>query len=334
MPYSPVQSYDKFENARRQASVQDLVGLVTRQSNTLVPFDAVRARLRSATEVKRGTTTIPLNAIVGSVGRYLDFTRKFLPRDEALEERWRRLDEAMNSLQDIPPIDVYKLGDVYFVRDGNHRVSVARANGMTEIEANVTEIPLQVPLTPDMNVDQIIIAAEKADFLDRTRLNALFPDADITFTAPGRYAEILEHIDAHRWYMGIAEDREVAYEAAVQSWYENVYLPAVAAIRDSALLKDFPKRTEADLYLWTMHHLADLKDEYGEAVDAEIAAADLARQHTDRPVGKVVRAVKSATHKAQNLFTGDTDTPPIVEDLVNKLEQEERRRGEIPSDSG
>ncbi len=332
MPYSPVQSYDKFENARRRAGTQDLINLVTRQSNTLVPFDEVRARLRSATEVKRGTTTIPLNAIVGSVGRYRDFTREFLPRDEALEERWRRLDEAVNSLQDIPPIDVYKLGDVYFVRDGNHRVSVARANGATEIEANVTEIPLQVPLTPDMNVDQIIIAAEKADFLDRTDLHHLVPDAEITFTSPGRYQELLEHIDAHRWYMGVAQNREVPYEEAVVSWYESVYLPAVVAVHGSGLLKDFPKRTEADLYLWTMHHLADLKQEYGQGVDAGIAAADLARQHTERPVSKVVRAVKAATHKAQHLVTGDTDTPAIVEDLVNKLEEQERLRGEIPSE--
>ncbi len=332
MPYSPVQSSDKFENARRRAATQDLVRLITRQSNTLVPFDEVRARLRSATEVKRGTTTIPLTAIVGSVGRYRDFTREFLPRDEALEERWRRLDEAVNMLQDIPPIDVYKLGDVYFVRDGNHRVSVARANGATEIEANVTEIPLSVPLTPDMNVDQIIIAAEKADFLDRTGLHDRFPDADITFTSPGRYKELLQHIDAHRWYMGVAENREIPYEEAVARWYENVYLPAVAAVRESGLLKDFPKRTEADLYLWTMHHLADLKGEYGEGVDAGIAAADLARQHTERPVEKVVRAVKSATHKAQHMVTGDADTPPIVEDLVNKLEEQERLRGEIPSE--
>ncbi|MFN8498919.1 MAG: hypothetical protein U0641_13800 [Anaerolineae bacterium] len=333
MPYSPVQSYDKFENARRRASVQDLLGLVTRQSNTLVPFDEVRARLRTATEVKRGTTVIPLNAIVGSVGRYRDFTREFLPRDVALEERWRRLDEAVNSLQDIPPIEVYKLGDVYFVRDGNHRVSVARANGMTDIEANVTEIPLQVPLTPDMNVDQIIIAAEQADFFDRTGLHKMFPEADMTFTAPGRYTEMLEHIDAHRWYMGVAQDREVPYDEAVRSWYENVYLPAVAVVRDSALLKDFPKRTDADLYLWTMRHLADLRDEYGEGVDAGIAAADLARQHTERPVEKVVRAVKSATQRAQHLVTGEAETPAIVEDLVNKLEAEERLRGEIPPES-
>ena len=317
MSLATFESHQRFQDMRQRALLRDLLGVLTRQTTNLVPFDDVRARLRTAAEIKRGTQMIPLASIVGSVGRYRDFTREFLPREEALGERWRRLDEMYNQLAALPPIDVYKLGDVYFVRDGNHRVSVARANGATHIEANVVEIPLKAPLRPDMDVDQIILAAEKADFLDRTSLDELQPEADITFTAPGRYAELLEHIDVHRWYMGVERDAETPYAEAVTDWYNNVYQPAMTAIRASGLLSNFPKRTEADLYLWTMRYLAELKERYSDAVDANMAANELVRQHRQPPLQRLVQTVTG-------LFTGRDDTPPIVEELVDKLAEQEQ----------
>jgi hypothetical protein len=320
MSYSPMDSFQRFEHAHRQAMLADLLRLVGRHASDLVPFDAVRTRLRGASEIKRGTQFIPLRSIVGSVGRYRDFTREFLPRDAVMEERWRRLDEAVNRLQDLPPIDVYKVGDVYFVSDGNHRVSVARANGAESIEANVTEIPLRVSLTPEMNIDEVILSVERAEFGRHTGLEDLRPQSNVVFTVPGRYEEALQHIEAHRWYLGEARGQEVAYADAVTSWFDNVYLPAIEAVRHSGLLKGFPKRTEADLYLWTMRHLSDLQKQYSPAVDPEMAAADLARQHSDQPLQRVVRAVK---RRAQDLLPGE-HVPPIVEELVEKLARRER----------
>jgi len=311
----------RFNDARRRAMFNDMISLLTHHTTTLVPFEEVRTRLRSTSEIERGTQMIPLDAIVGSVGRYRDFTREFLPRSANVSERWRRLDEAYNRMDNIPAIDVYQLGDVYFVRDGNHRVSVARANGSTFIEANVTEIPVKAPVTPDMNVDDIILAVEEADFLERTNLNLARPGATIKFTAPGRYAQVLQHIDVHRWYLGLARDAEIPYTEAVASWYDNVYLPAVEAVHGSGLMADFPGRTDADLYLWTMLHLADLRDQYSDAVDPSMAASDLARQQTDGPVDRVVRAVKG-------FVAGDGDVPPIVEELLEKYEAQEKDASE------
>lgn len=322
MSYEAYDSRRRFFDAHQRAVIRSLIGLVTRQTTTLVPFDDVRARLRTAAEIKRGTQMIPLKAIVGSVGRYRDFTREFLPRDEALEERWRRLDEAYNRLEPIPPIDVYKLGEVYFVRDGNHRVSVSRANGATHIEANVTEIPLKAPLTPDMDVDHIILAAEKTDFLNRTNIDVLCPGATIEFTAPGRYAEVLEHIEVHRYYLGLERNAEVPYAESVKSWYTTVYLPAIEAIRESGLMADFPKRTPSDLYLWTMHHMAELRERYSEAVDPQMAANDLARQQ-EQPLQRVVRAVT-------DLLTGHHEPPPLVEELIDKFSKQEKAKEETP----
>lgn len=310
----------RFADARWTAAIRSLVRTVARQSTTLVPFEDVRSRLGSAPVFPRGTQIIPLDAIVGSVDRYHDFTREFLPRNEELRARWEQLDEATIRLQAIPPIDVYKLGDVYFVRDGNHRVSVARFNRASNIDANVTEIPLKVPLTPDMNVNQLILAAERSDFLSRTDLDELRPAADIEFTAPGRYQEVLEHIDVHRWYMGVERNTEVPYPEAVASWYDNVYQPGVASIRQSELLARFPQRTSADLYLWTMRHLVELQKEYSQWVDTRMAAVDLVRQHGANRLTRAVRAVKK---KVQALL-GRDEVPPIIEDLLNKLEEQER----------
>ena len=330
MTYTALESERRFRDARQRAVWRELMSFFTRQPTSLVPFERVREHLKTTTEIWRGTQMIPLDAIVGSVGRYRDFTREFLPREEMLSERWRRLDEAVNRLESIPPIDVYKLGDVYFVRDGNHRVSVARANGASHIEANVTEIPVSATLTPDMDVDQMMMAVESSDFTNRTALEELLPNAHIRVTLPGRYRELLEHIEVHRWYLGQERDTPVAWEEAVRSWYDNVYLPAVIAIRKSGLLQDFPERSEADLYLWVMRHMAELKEMYSDMVDPELAVGDLARKHTTNPLKKVARAVKDVTHKAQDLVTGGDDVPPIVEDLVDKLA--EREQEEKPAD--
>jgi len=297
--------------------------MLTRQSTTLVPFDAVRSRLRHAQTIARGVQIIPVDAIVGSVERYRDFTNEFLPLNEELEARWERLNEATMRLANIPPIDVYKLGEIYFVRDGNHRVSVARFNHAAMIEANVTEISLKVALTADMDVNHLILAAERSEFLIHTGLDDLRPAADITFTAPGRYQEVLEHIDVHRLQLGVNRDAEVPYSEAVASWYDNVYLPACEAVGQSGLLRSFahraPARTIADLYLWTMRHLTELRETYSKAVDTQMAAKDLAREHPAQPLQRIVRAVK----KAQATLAGD-DVPPIIGDLLDKLEEQER----------
>ena len=137
-----------------------LLRVLTRQSTTLVPFHEVRSRLSHAPTIARGVQIILIDAIVGSVERYRDFTHEFLPLNDELRTRWQRIDGATMRLESIPPIDVYKLGEIYFVRDGNHRVSVARFNHVTMIEANVTEIPLKVVLTDAMDVNQMILAAE------------------------------------------------------------------------------------------------------------------------------------------------------------------------------
>ena len=131
---------------------------------------------------------VPLEKIVGSVGRYKDFTRTFLPRAGISEERWLRVDNVVNSMGGMPPIELFKIGDVYFVQDGNHRVSVAHANGIDAVEAYVTEVISDVDLKPEDFTDgRWLLKAERSDFLRATELDEVRPDHNIHLTVPGRY---------------------------------------------------------------------------------------------------------------------------------------------------
>jgi hypothetical protein len=313
-PYPVSFAVNKYERLTSRSLVQFLLGLFHQNpSETLLSFDQIQQLLKNRTEVDRGTQLIPLDHIVGSVGRYRDFDRAFLPLSGADEVRWQRLDVAMNELRDLPPIDVYKVGDVYFVRDGNHRVSVAKANGLTHIEANVTEVDTVVPLTADINVDDLIIKTEYAEFQKATHLNETRPEVDIRLTEPGRYRILCEHIEVHRYYLGIEWHRPVSLEEAAAHWYDTVYLPVVEAIRSTDVLREFPQRTEADLYLWVSYHRERLRERYGVTLPNEEVANVLKERFSGRPVGRLIKTVHRALRAAVNAVTESPEPPDEVE---------------------
>lgn len=250
----------EFTNARKQAFIEEWVSFFTGRPNDLLSFEEVKQNLRLQDSSYKGLQEIELDKIVGSMGRYRDFTRSFLPKSDQTEERWRRVD-AVAHTEGYPPIDVFKVGDVYFVRDGNHRVSVARAHKAKTIEAYVTEYKTQVPVDKDDDPDDLLLKMEQIEFFNKTRLDKLRPEQNIAFTEPGRYRLVKEHIAFHKYLKESEAGHEIPYEEAVASWYDNVYLPTVERIRQSEVLKDFPDRTEADLYAWLLLHRAALEKE-------------------------------------------------------------------------
>jgi hypothetical protein len=266
---------DDFHKARSLAALKEILARITGESTQLLSFDEVRQKLKVKGSYDKGLRDIPLDAIVGSVGRYNDFTRDFLPKQDVDETRWARVKVAATGLVGLDPIEVYQIGDVYFVKDGNHRVSVARQLGATHIQAYVTEIRTRVPLTPNVKPDDLILKAEYADFLEKTRLDEYRPQSDLNVTGPGQYPILLEHIDMHRYFMGLDYQRDVSYEEAVTHWYDHVYLPIVQIIRERGILRFFPDRTETDLYLWIAEHRAALEKELGWRINPEDAAIDL-----------------------------------------------------------
>jgi nucleotide-binding universal stress UspA family protein len=274
---------EDFRRARRRAALEVILSRLTGKSTDLLPYEQVSQMLKVTESEPRGLQEIPLDAIVGSVGRYTDFTRSFLPRRDVSQERWARVEMAASDPRGLPPIDVYQIGQVYFVADGNHRVSVARRLGAKSILAHVTEVHTKVTLTPDVSPDDLILKAEYADFLERTRLDQVRPQADLGVTVPGQYPQLLKHIRAYHDVFRLYLRRQVPCEEAVARWYDQVYLPVVNIIRERGVLRDLPGRTETDLYLWVLEHRDALQEELGWPVRPEAAANDLVEHFSPRP---------------------------------------------------
>ena len=278
-----VSALEDFRRARSRAFMKELVARITGESIELLSYEEVRQKLRAFASSERGLQDIPLDAIVGSVGRYNDFTRDFLPRGDVNQDRWARVRAASEGMAGLPPIDVYKIGDVYFVQDGNHRVSVARQLGAKTIQGIVTEVQTRVPLSPDTRPDDLIVKAEYARFLERTHLDELRPQADLSVTVPGQYPILEEHIAVHRYYLGLEQKRFIPNDEVVTHWYDHIYLPTIQAIREAGILRNFPNRTETDLYLWLSEHRAYLEKEWGTEIKTEVAVLDLLRQENQEP---------------------------------------------------
>jgi len=281
---------EDFERARSQAKLEGILARLTGQSTELLSYEEVRQTLGALERSSERLEDIPLDAIVGSVGRYRDFTRSFLPKHESSRDRWARVEIAMRSMEGVPPIEVYKVGDAYFVRDGNHRVSVARQLGATHIEAYVTEVETGVPFSPDVQPDDLILKAEYAAFLEATDIDEVRPEANLRVTVPGQYQVLEEHIEVHRHFMGLEEERHIPCKEAVAHWYDEVYMPVVELIQQRGILWDFPERTDTDLYLWLAEHRAALEEELGWEVSPGVAAEDLVERFSQKP-GQVLKRV-------------------------------------------
>jgi hypothetical protein len=255
-----------FDRARITALIDDILSIVQGRPSDLLPFDEVRERLHLKQVVDRGIQEIPLSTIVGTVGRERDFNRAFFPRDESLRQRWKEMKELAEGPIGFPPIELYKVHDVYFVIDGHHRVSVARSLNAPTIEAHVKEFLSPIPLTVNSSIEEVILKSALADFLETTGLVQEYP-AEYEVTIPNGYQRLLDHISVHRYYRGIESRQEVSWQDALNSWRDNVYHPMVEAIRRSAILEKFPDKTETDLYLFVMDHLHHLRQRYGKAGD-------------------------------------------------------------------
>jgi hypothetical protein len=275
----PVPADEAFRAARRRVFYQHIRSWITGQPVApLLSLEQVREKLHIHGQHHAGLQTIPIDQIVGSAGRYHDFNRAFLPEQEYLRGRWKRVYEAAHSAQGFPPIEVYQVGEAYFVRDGHHRVSVLKELGATTVEAYVTVLDTAVPVPADVTDEELLLKGEYAAFLEETALGVQRPDADVQFSLSGQYQKLLEHIAVHRHYLGLQEQREIPPAEAVGRWCDEVYLPLVRVIREAKILDQFPGRTEADLYLWIIEHRYYLSEHSEQEVPIEEAAIEYARE--------------------------------------------------------
>jgi hypothetical protein len=281
-----------FGRARQREIMSRILGLLKSQKDEMLSLPDVRSIVRPESETYRGMQTVPIAKILGSEGRSRDFNRAFLPRHDKMMRRWMNIDVAHYENVILPPIKLFEIGGAYFVRDGNHRVSVARMQGAEFIDAEVTSLASEVPITPGMSREDIVravIGFERRRFMADTGLEMTRPGAEITFTEIGRYDEVLEHIREHKWYLNLHQHAEIPLADAAASWYDQVYLPIVQIIRDARLLARFPGATEADLYVYIGHHWAELGRKYGPFFTLEEAAEDYSTESRGSRFARLVR---------------------------------------------
>ena len=267
-----------FARARSRAFLHDIFAFLSGRAKRLLSYDHVKERLHIGGPIHRGIRTVEIARIVGSVNRYTDFDRAFLPTHNRIASRWQSVDRAFYEDISLPPVVLYKVGQVYFVVDGHHRVSVARQQGQEFIEAEVRECHVKVPVGPELRAEDLEVLGARVEFLERTGLDRLRPDAIIEVTIPDGYSRMLEHIAVHRYFMGLDRKCDIADDEAVAHWYDTVYVPIVQVIRERNILGEFPGRTEGDLYIWVLDHQHVLHDQGHNLAPPEVAAEQYVRR--------------------------------------------------------
>ncbi len=265
---------DDFTKARNKALFNEIQHFLSPEEVSLISLNDVKQLLKPTAETYVGMKIVPIEKIVGSEGRYNDFDNHFFPKSSHLRNRWQHVDEA--AIKDIilPPIKVYEISGLYFVRDGNHRVSVAKSRGTEFIDAEVVSLQSEIKLNNPENLQDIIkqiINYEKRLFYAETCFGDITDYWCLDFTRTGRYDVIYNHILTHKYYMNQGKEEEVSMEDAVLSWFNTVYLPIVTSVRKCHILHKFPKRTLADMYVWIVRYWDSLKHTFGDDVPIDKA---------------------------------------------------------------
>ena len=197
----------------------------------------------------RGIRMVPLDRIVGSVGRYHDFDERFRIRPHLPPERLEKIKEKMKMGKALPPVKLYQIKNEYYALDGNHRIAAAKELGHAEINAQVTEF------IPSKGSMENLVYREKARFDDQTQL-----PYTIELTDFGQYEQLIYQISKHRDYLENETTQPVTIQQAAKDWYKTIYLPFITILRKGRLIEHFPGRTLADLYTFISVHQWERKD--------------------------------------------------------------------------
>ncbi|MBN2387510.1 MAG: hypothetical protein JXB85_10855 [Anaerolineales bacterium] len=267
-----------FARVRFKAFLNRMRSFLRGHPRTLLSYDEVKEKLRIGGPLYCGVETVEVEKIVGSLNRYHQFDRAFLPLEDNSAPRWQNIDLAFYQDVNLPPVVLYKVGQVYFVVDGHHRVSVAREQGQLYMDAEVRECSTRVDITADLKPEDLVILGQKVNFLERTGLDQLRPEARIFLSIPDGFRRMLEHIAVHRYFMGLDQQRDIREQEAVTNWYDTVYQPIVRVIRRAGILKEFPGKFEADLYLWVLDRQRYLHAEGHDLMPPAKAAHEFIRK--------------------------------------------------------
>ncbi len=297
--YISSQTDEDFSKARNKALFNEIQHLLRPEEAKLISLNDIKKLLKPKGEVYKGMMVVPIRLIVGSEGRFKDFDNHFFPKSNFLRNRWERVDSAM--LQDIvlPPISLYEVGGLYFVRDGNHRVSVAKMKGIENIDAEVVSLQSEIKLKPGSTRQDMlkqVINYEKRVFYSETNFGDITDYWCLDFSSTGQYDVIYNHILTHHYFMNTENSTEFPFEEAVQSWLNNVYLPVIQVIDSKKIIKLFKGRTKSDLYIYLIKYWDELKQKFGNDFTLDKAADNFKQAHSKKPL---VLRIKNLFKKQQ-----------------------------------
>ncbi|MCI6890738.1 MAG: transcriptional regulator [Treponema sp.] len=311
MSFLTAQTEEDFNRAKNKAFFNEIQHFLSPEEASLISLNDVKQMLKPTNETYIGMKVIPIEKIVGSEGRYNDFDNRFFPKSSHLKNRWEHVDQAAIESIDLPPIKVYEIAGLYFVRDGNHRVSVAKARGTEFIDAEVVSLQSEITLKKPDNINDIIrqiINYEKRVFYSETGFGDITDYWCLDFSRTGRYDVIYNHILTHKYFINQNKAEEVTMEEAILSWFNNVYLPLAINIRKKHILRSFPKRTIGDLYVWIVRYWNDLKMKFGNDIPIDQAITKFKKTYKIPFYKRFLNRIKSIIlRKAMNNANPDSE---------------------------
>lgn len=291
---------DDFSKARHKALFNEVQHFLNPEEATLISLSDIKKLLKPENEVYKGMRTIPVNLIVGSEGRYNDFDNKFFPKSMHLKTRWEHIDMAHINDIPLPPISLYELGGLYFVRDGNHRVSVAKAKGIEFIDAEVVSLQSEIKLKPGDSLKKMtgyVINYEKRVFYGETGFGDVTDFWSLDFSVPGQYDVIYNHILTHKYYINMNKSDEIGMDLAMRSWFLHVYIPAIRIIDKYKIMRYFRNRTKSDLYVWIIKYWDEIKQKFGEGLGLDDIAAPFLKTFGVSPLRYLANRIKGLIFK-------------------------------------
>jgi hypothetical protein len=237
-----------FQRARRRATIARLIARLRGEPNdvgVVLPYEEVVAALGFVSEHSTGLHVVPLDSIVGSVDRSRDYDRRFRPTSRRTRGRWEQIAAAARRGESFPPVDLLRVGELYFVRDGHHRVSVARALGRTDIDAYVTEVTTRVGVDQATRLADLPLKSHERVFFERVPLPAE-ARGEIQLSDLEDYSLLAEMVEA--WGFRAMQSRGDALDRRENAalWLETEFRPVVAMLREAGLVGD---RTDAEAYM-------------------------------------------------------------------------------------
>ena len=246
--FASADAQDDFLRARRRQALAAVGRRLGRTGDVeaMLPFDEVVAELGRLGERRLGLQVVPLDSIVGTVDRGKEFDRSFRPTSSQVRGRWERIAQMMRRGEALPPVKLFKIGEVYFVRDGHHRVSVARALGRREVDAYVVEVSTRVGAETGLQLHDLPLKSHERLFRERVPLPA-DEAVGVDLTDPMMYGPLAEAVEG--WGYRASQDRGELLDrpALARAWYREEFAPVTARLREAGLVgRD---ETDADAYV-------------------------------------------------------------------------------------